>query len=124
MASLKPGGACLIDVVGKECLARSFQPLTMEVMPDGTRLIQGLEIFDDWTRIRRSWTVIRGGRARSFQFHHTIYSGQELRDRMDRAGFDQVELFGGLDGEEYGPNAKCLVAIGRKRPNEGTGCRE
>jgi hypothetical protein len=33
---------------------------------------------------------------------------------MDRAGFVAVKLHGNLDGDEYGPNAERLVAVGRK----------
>jgi hypothetical protein len=50
-----------------------------------------------------------------FKFHHTIYSGQELRERLERAGFSDVGIYGNLDGDEYGPNAERLIAIGRKR---------
>jgi hypothetical protein len=51
---------------------------------------------------------------KTFKFHHTVYSGQELRDRMERAGFVAVKLHGSLDGDEYGPNAERLVAVARK----------
>lgn len=112
--SLKQGGVCLIDVMGKERLARILQPTNSEVLPDGTKLIQRHEIFDDWTRIRNEWIIIRKGKARSFHFHHTVYSGQELRDRMEQAGFVDVKLYGNLDGDEYGPDAHRLIAVGRK----------
>jgi SAM-dependent methyltransferase len=113
-ASLQPGGACLIEVLGKERLAKIFQPTVTTVMPGGTVLVERHEIFDDWTRVRNEWLLIRNGRARSFKFHNTIYSGQELRDRMERAGFVAVKLYGNLDGDPYGPNAERLVATGRK----------
>ena len=48
-----------------------------------------------------------------FRFQHTVYSGQELRDRLLDAGFSDVKLFGGLDGSEYGLNARRLVAVAR-----------
>lgn len=113
-ASLRPGGACLIDVGSKEWLARFFQPTTSETLPDGSRLVQRHEIFDDWTRIRNEWILIRKGKARSFAFHHTVYSGQELRDRMEKVGFVDVRLYGDLDGSDYGRDARRLIAIGRK----------
>ena len=117
LTSLKPGGVCLIDVMGKERLAKILQPTTSDDLPNGTQLIQRHEIYDNWTRIPTEWILIRNGRAKSFKFHHTIYSGQELRDRMERAGFIDVKLFGNLDGDEYGPNAQRLIAVGR-RPKE------
>ena len=112
--SLRPGGTCVIDVGGKEWLARIFQPTTSRLLPDGTLLVQRHEIFDDWTRIRNEWILIRKGRTKSFRFHHTIYSGQELRERMERAGFADVKLYGDLDGGAYGSNAQRLIAVGRK----------
>ncbi|KPL00175.1 MAG: hypothetical protein AMJ91_05260 [candidate division Zixibacteria bacterium SM23_73_3] len=114
LTSLKPGGVFLIDVMGKERLAKILQPTTSDVLPDGTRLVERHEIFDDWTRIRNEWILIRKGRAKSFRFHHTIYSGQELKDRMQQVGFADVKLFGNLDGDEYGPDAHRLIALGRK----------
>jgi ubiquinone/menaquinone biosynthesis C-methylase UbiE len=113
-ASLKPGGACLLEVLGKERLAKILQPTTSSVFPNGTLMIERHEILDDWTRIRNEWTLLRNGRYRSYKFHHTIYSGQELRDRMEAAGFVDVKLHGNLAGDEYGPNAERLVAVGRK----------
>jgi hypothetical protein len=70
--------------------------------------------FDDWSRAGNEWLVIRNRRVRCFKFHHTIYSGQELRDRMEHVGFVAVKLHGNLDGDEYGPDAERLIAIGRK----------
>jgi 2-polyprenyl-3-methyl-5-hydroxy-6-metoxy-1,4-benzoquinol methylase len=124
-ASLRPGGTCLIDVVSKEYLARVFQPIQSETLPDGTRLVRQHEIFDDWTRIRDEWTVIRKGRAKSYRFHHTVYSGQELRDLMGKAGFIDVRLYGNLEGDGYGTKAQRLIAAGRKpkaRKGKSTGC--
>ncbi len=112
--TLRPGGVCLIDVAGKEQLARIFQPTISETLPDGSRLVQRHEVFDDWTRIRNEWILIRRGRARSFHFHHTVYSGLELRDRLEQAGFTRVKIYGDFDGGDYGTNAKRLIAVGRK----------
>ena len=112
--SLQPGGACLIEVLGKERLAKILQPTISTVLPGGTLMVERHEIFDDWTRVRNEWLLIRGGRTKSFNFHHTIYSGQELRDRMERVGFVAVKLHGNLDGDAYGPNAERLVTIGHK----------
>ena len=112
--SLEPGGACIIEVLGKERLAKILQPTISTVLPDGTLMVERHEIFDDWTRVRNEWLLIRNGRAKSFKFHHTIYSGQELRDRMERVGFVAAKLHGNLDGDEYGPNAERLIAIGGK----------
>jgi SAM-dependent methyltransferase len=113
-SSLQPGGVVLFDVFGKEHCAKILLSTSSDVLPDGSMLVERREIFDDWTRIRNEWLVIRDGRVKSFTFHHTIYSGQELRDRMEHAGFVSVKLYGNLDGDKYGPDAQRLIAVGRK----------
>jgi hypothetical protein len=57
---------------------------------------------------------LKGGRARSFSFEHTIYSGRELKDRLLSCGFGQVQLFGDLQGSPYNLEATRLVAVARK----------
>jgi SAM-dependent methyltransferase len=113
-ASLRPGGACLIEMLGKERLAKVLQATTSSELPDGTVVVERHKIFDDWTRIGNEWLILRNGRVKTFKFHHTIYSGQELRDRLEWAGFVDVRLYGNLDGDEYGPDAERLIAVGRK----------
>jgi SAM-dependent methyltransferase len=109
--SLKSGGICVLDMMGKEVLARDFQPTVSEKHPDGSILIQRREIFDEWSRILNERILVKEGKAISFTFHQTIYSGQELKERLLQAGFMKVRLFGNLDSEEYGPNASRLVAV-------------
>ncbi|WP_447963607.1 hypothetical protein [Nitrospira sp. Ecomares 2.1] len=77
-------------------------------------MVQRHEVFDEWTRIRNEGFLIRQDAVKRFTFHHTIYSGQELRDRMQQVGFTDVTLYGNFDGEEYGPQAQRLIAVGRK----------
>ena len=119
LESLKPGGVFLIDVMSKERIAQIFTPATSTTLPDGTELIHRHEIFDDWTRIRNAWTILRGGKAKTYRFHHTIYSGQEMRDLMDRAGFSSVRLYGGFGGEPYGRKSLRLIAVGRRPRGRG-----
>jgi 2-polyprenyl-3-methyl-5-hydroxy-6-metoxy-1,4-benzoquinol methylase len=116
ITSLRPGGVCLIEVLGKERLAAIFRPTTSERLADGSVVVMRHEIFDGWTRIRNEWIVIRKDTAKSFRFHHTIYSGQELRDRMEQVGFRDVRLYGSLTGDAYAPGSPRLVVVGR---NEG-----
>jgi SAM-dependent methyltransferase len=112
--NLKPGGALVIEVLGKERLAKIFQPTVSTLLPDGALVIQRHEIRADWTRIWNEWLIIRDESVRRFTFEHTIYSGQELRDRVETAGFADVRLYGSLSGGEYGPNAERLILVARK----------
>lgn len=111
---LRPGGIFIIDVHGKERLAQIFHPTTSEELDNGSLLIQRHEIFDEWTRMRNEWILIENERATTFRFHLTLYSGQELKDRLLDAGFSRVRLWGDLEGSEYGMNSKRLIAVADK----------
>lgn len=112
--NLRPGGVLLIDVMGKERLAKVFQPTTSTPLPDGALVVQRHEIRSDWTRVWNEWLIIRDQSVKRFTFEHSLYSGRELRDRLELAGFADVRLYGNLRGEEYGPKAERLIAVARK----------
>ena len=112
--SLRRGGVFFIDILGREILAKFYQPVSAEGLPDGGILVERRSIVDDWTRILNEWTVIQKGIAKKFTLHLNLYSGQELRDRMEHVGFVDVKLYGNIDGAPYGPEAKRLIAVGWK----------
>jgi SAM-dependent methyltransferase len=112
--SLKPGGAMVIDVFGKEPLARKYQATNSTKFGDEVMLIQRNEICEDWTRCRNEWILVKGATARTFNFQTRLYSGQEMKDLLRKAGFEEVKVFGDLDGNEYGVDAARLIAVGRK----------
>jgi SAM-dependent methyltransferase len=119
--SLVRGGTLVMDLFGKEVLARNFQPIMSQEGPlgrfgvgDGEVLIESHEIYDGWNRLRNQWMLINGDRVKTFQFAHWIYSGQELKDRLEQVGFDNIKLAGDLRGNEYGVNATRLLIVARK----------
>ncbi len=112
--NLKQDGILVIDIVSKEWLAKHFLPTSSSRSEDGTLVINRREIFDDWTRIRNEWILLKGETVEFFEFHHTIYSGQELKDRLAEAGFSNVALYGDLEGNSYGIEARRLIAVARK----------
>ena len=109
--SLRPGGVLVMDVASKERLARVLHPTLSQRAVDGALLVQRHQIVEDWTRVRNEWTVVRDGRARTFEFLLRIYSGQELKAVLGAAGFATVTLYGGLDGRPYDLEAERLVAV-------------
>jgi SAM-dependent methyltransferase len=112
--SLRKGGSFIMDSIGKEQLAKIYDPTSSHILDDGSLMIERREVFDDWTRMRNEWIIIRKGRAKSFHFHHTIYSGQEFKDRLELAGFKNIKLYGNLKGDDYNANAQRLIAVARK----------
>jgi len=112
--SLRPGGRFVMDVVGKERLARVLHPTVSQRTADGALLVQRHQVVEDWSRVRNEWTVVRDGRARTFEFLLRIYSGQELKALLGAAGFTGVDLHGALDGRPYDLEAERLVAVARR----------
>ena len=112
--SLVNGGVFLIDIVGKEWLARHFVATSSHKLPDGSLMIERREILDDWSQIHNRWILLREGIAVEYHFRHRLYSAQELKDRLEQTGFDQVRIYGDLEGNEYGLEAKRLIAVAVK----------
>jgi SAM-dependent methyltransferase len=113
--SLAPGGFFIIDVMGKEITARAFAASAVDKHPDGTIWVQSREIIDDWYRIRTRWFLIRDQKVTEASFDTALYSGRELADLLKRAGFEQVKLFGSLQGIPYDLKAQRLVAVVQKQ---------
>ncbi len=109
-ASLKPGGVFVIDVTSKEYVVSQRQTTHWEQWPGGAIQVSHYDVFAGWGRIRVQWLLIEGERARRFEFEHNLYSGQELAALLERAGFADVRIFGGLDGSPYDAAATRLVA--------------
>jgi len=114
--SLAAGGSFIIDVMGKEIIARGFAPSAVEERPDGSIWVQTREIIDDWYRIRSRWFLIRDQKVTETSFDTALYSGRELADLLKKAGFAQVRLLGSLQGIPYDVKAQRLVAVAQKQP--------
>lgn len=113
-ASLKPGGRLLIDLMGKEVLARIFQPREWSELPGGAIWLQERTITRDWARVEVRWTLIKDGERREHAFGHRLYSAESLRGLAEAAGFEAVRIFGSFKGTPYNHEAQRLVLAARK----------
>lgn len=112
-SSLRPGGLFLIDVRGKETLARDFRPRDWREQ-EGALILEQMEIIEGWSRVRTRWIVIKNGERKEFVLTLRLYSGAELKRLLEDVGFGEVQLFGDFSGNPYGPEARRLIAVGRK----------
>jgi len=112
--SLKPGGTLFFDVMGKEILAKIYTDTRSTKLQDGSLVIQRPRLIDSWTKVHNEWTIIKDDVAQTFVFEHTIYSAQELIDRMSNVGFKNIKTFGSLDGIPYDPYAVRLIITAQK----------
>jgi len=111
--SLRPGGRFLVELLGKEGLARRYQCRDWFEL-DGAFMLQERTPVDGWSALEQRWILVRNGRAREFRMWLRLYSASELRGLLRRAGFARVEAFGGLDGSAYDSEARRLTVVGRK----------
>lgn len=112
--SLKPGGVFVMDLMGKERLAKIFLDRIWHEEPDGTIVLQEHKLADDWGWIDNRWILIRKGRQRTFHISHRLYSAVELRTLLKECGFRKVQAFGDFFGLPYDHNATRLVMVARK----------
>jgi 2-polyprenyl-3-methyl-5-hydroxy-6-metoxy-1,4-benzoquinol methylase len=113
--SLRPGGAVVLETIGKEILARIFQAHDWREMPDGTLFLEERKVARDWTWMENRWILVKpDGQRREFAVNHAIYDGAGLRRLFLAAGFEAVAIYGGLEGEPYDTEAQRLVAVARK----------
>lgn len=112
--SLRPGGSLMMDLMGKERLARIFNPRSWEQLPDGSLFLQERAIKDDWTWIENRWILIKDGQQQEFRLGHRLYDGAGLRGLLLDAGFESVALYGDMAGAPYDNEARRLVAVARK----------
>jgi hypothetical protein len=113
-ASLAPGGTCVIDVLGKEPLARKFVAADASELDDGAILFSYRKVLEGWSHLESQWILVKGSSAERFGFRIWIYSGSELKRMLEHAGFAGVRLFGSLAGSPYDLNATRLVAVAKK----------
>lgn len=109
--NLRPGGTLLLDVVGKEYLARNIEPVHLTELENGSLLIERPLLEDDLCRVSNEWLLIEGERVHRAQWHHNVYSGRELADLVTAAGFSKVRIQGNLRGAAYDLDAERLVLV-------------
>jgi SAM-dependent methyltransferase len=113
-ASLRPGGRLVMQMAGKEVLARIFTPRTWVEYPDGAFLMMEVEMVEGWSKGHNRWIYVKGAERKVFDFLVRVYSAVELADLMSAAGFTSVEVYGDFDGKPYGREAKYLIAVAAK----------
>jgi SAM-dependent methyltransferase len=111
--SLRKGGTFVLEMMGKEIIARIFAEREWR-RHDDVILLAERRVCDNWSRINNRWIVITQDSKDEFEFSHRIYSAVELCELFDKAGFRSVKVFGDFGGSPYDNKAQRLVVTGRK----------
>lgn len=111
--SLKPGGVFLLDLMGKEVLARVFRERIWRE-EQGIIILEEPRISRNWGWIENRWILIRDGERREFDFSLRLYSAVEISALLVECGFDRVDTYGDATGAPYDHTAKRLVVVVHK----------
>ncbi len=114
-ASLVPGGKLVVEMAGKELMARNLTARSWDELPGTDQfLLQEHALVPGMGAVDNRWIWIGGGERREFRFRLRAYSGTELARALTDAGFAAVALCGDFAGAPYDVTAKRLVAVATK----------
>ncbi len=111
--SLGSGGTFLMDLMGKEVLARIFQERDWQRI-DGTLILEERQLSKNWGWVENRWIMLKGGERLEFKISHRLYSATELSRLLAECGFQKVDVYGDLWGAPYDHRAKRLVVVALK----------
>ena len=111
--ALKPGGAFLIDMHGKETLARIFQERIWSER-DGAIFLEEHKVTQNWSWMQNRWIILKGNDRIESNISHRLYSGTEIAELLTGCGFNQINVYGNLEGIPYDHKAQRLVVVGWK----------
>jgi SAM-dependent methyltransferase len=113
--SLRPSGVLLMEMMGKEILARVFSERGWHE-EDGMLILEERKLASDWSSIHNRWIIIRDGDRREVTLTVRQYSASELCWLLREAGFAAVDVYGDLRGAPYDMGAKRLVLVAHNGP--------
>lgn len=111
--ALAPGGRLVMDLMGKEVVARIFRSRDWRET-DGELWLFERAVTDGWSWMENRWIRIRDGERREWSVDHRIYAASELTAMLAETGLAGVRTYGSLKGAPYDHEAERLVVVGRK----------
>lgn len=112
-SNLVPGGAFVLETLGKEVEARDFVK-GEEFDRSGWHVRTEFSIVGAWEGLVNRWILDNGSERIDHSFTLRLYSGHELKRLLGMAGFRDISVYGGFDGRPYDENAATLVALARR----------
>jgi SAM-dependent methyltransferase len=116
-ASVKPGGAFIIEVLGKEIAVRDYTEAEWFERAGWTVLTETSPV-DSWGSIWNRWILLKEGKKglerHEKVFIQRLYAASELKRLLLEAGFERVEIYGDWDGRVYDMDAIMLITVARK----------
>ncbi len=113
LASLKPGGKFLLEMLGKEILGRIFREKDWTEIDD-TVVLEERKIGKSWEKIENRWVVCKDGLRSEHRFTLRLFSAAEISSLLKAHGFSKVNIYGSIQGDGYDEKAQRLVVVAQK----------
>jgi SAM-dependent methyltransferase len=111
--SLKSGGKFLIEIMGKELIARDFRERDWNEI-NGAIILEDRKLLNNWEKIENRWIILKDDQQVKHKFVLRLYSAVEISSLLKQCGFSDIEIYGSLQGINYDHKANRLVALARK----------
>jgi SAM-dependent methyltransferase len=113
--SLKTGGRFIIQMHGKETLAKIFTERDWnENKDDGAIVLHERKVSQNWNWMENRWIMLKGNKRIENKLSHRLYAGSEIAALLGDCGFTRVDVLGDLEGNPYDHTARQLVIVGYK----------
>jgi SAM-dependent methyltransferase len=108
--SLQPGGTLVMEMLGKEILARHLPGRNWVEWENGF-LLEATQITQDLSWLENRWITITEDGVNEFFWGHRLYSAPELSALLTDVGFTDTRIYGSLSATPYNHSASRLVAV-------------
>jgi SAM-dependent methyltransferase len=113
--SLKTGGRFIIQMHGKETLAKIFTERDWNENKDaGVTVLRERKVSQNWSWMENRWIMLKGNERIENKLSHRLYAGSEIAALLRDCDFSWVDVYGDLEGNPYDHTARQLVTVGYK----------
>ena len=103
---LQPGGKVLMDLLNRAWLEKNLVPRS-EMSRNGHRIVEDRSI--DGNRIVKRIHLTGEGLEEKFVESVRLFQPEEIREGLRKAGLDPGKIYGGFEGEEFGPSNQRMI---------------
>ena len=114
--ALVPGGRFLIDHINREHVLANLVPED-SCQEKGRLVTQRRRFVQKTGRLEKRIMLEEGGESEEFLESVRLYTRGEFGSLAESAGLQVVDVFGALDGSEFGTESARMVVLGR-RPDD------
>lgn len=112
--SLKPDGVFILESVSRETSIINFTE-GEEFFRSGIKVVTNFKVSGAWEGLRSAWTLFfPDGKKIEHEFVQRLYSAPELKEKLLKAGYKTVEVYGGYEKQPYDQNAATMVLVCKK----------